>query len=145
MMGQLRNAIRAFAFEHADPYEVVSRLGKLVDGMMEVPFATLVYLVVDPRGRGAQYVVAGHPPPLVRAADGTTSFLERWPNAPDRRRRVARRSRPARSQLDAGSTIVLYTDGLVERRGMPLDEGLGRLADAAVGRVTTIRRSSSTR
>jgi len=129
-MGQLRNALRAFAFEHTDPYEVVSRLGKLVDGMTEVPFATLVYLVVDPRGLGGRYVVAGHPPPLVRAPDGTTTFLDGGRTLPigvDASLGFA----AGDVQFEAGATIVLYTDGLVERRGMPLDEGLRLLAASA--------------
>ena len=129
MMGQLRNAIRAFASEHTDPREVVARLGKLVDGMMEVPFATLVYLVVDPLGRTAQYVVAGHPPPLVRAADGSTTFLgggRTLPIGVDASLDFV----AGEVRFDMGSTVVLYTDGLVERRGMPLDEGMDRLANA---------------
>jgi len=130
MMGQLRNAIRAFAFEHTDPYEVVLRLGKFVDGMVEVPFATLVYLVVDPRGRRARYVVAGHPPPLVRAADGTTTFLDGGRTLPigvD----ASLGFTAGDVQFEAGSTVLLYTDGLVERRGMPLEEGLQLLAASA--------------
>jgi anti-sigma regulatory factor (Ser/Thr protein kinase) len=129
-MGQLRNALRAFAFEHNDPDEVVSRLGKLVDGMTEAPFATLAYLVVDPRGRGVRYVVAGHPPPLIRAPDGTTAFLDGGRTLPigvD----ASLSFEAGDVQLEAGSTIVLYTDGLVERRGRPLDEGLDLLTTSA--------------
>jgi serine/threonine-protein kinase RsbW len=129
-MGQLRNALRAFAFEHNDPYEVVSRLGKLVDGMMEAPFATLAYLVLDPRGRGVRYVVAGHPPPLIRAPDGTTTFLEGGRTLPigvD----ASLSFEAGDVQLEEGSTLVLYTDGLVERRSRPLDEGLELLAASA--------------
>jgi anti-sigma regulatory factor (Ser/Thr protein kinase) len=132
MMGQLRNALRAFAFEHTDPQVVVSRLGRLVDGMMEVPFATLAYLVVDPRTREVRYVVAGHPPPLVRAPDGTTRFLNGGRTLPigvD----ATLAFDAGDAQLAEGSTIVLYTDGLVERRGRPLDEGLRLLAGAATG------------
>lgn len=130
LMGQLRNALRAFAFEHDDPYEVVSRLGRLVDSMMEPPFATLAYLVVDPRGRGVRYVVAGHPPPLIRAPDGSTTFLEGGRALPigiD----ASLSFEAGDVQLEEGSTIVLYTDGLVERRGRTLDEGLERLATSA--------------
>lgn len=133
-MGQLRNALRAFAFEHNDPHTVISRLGKLVEGMMEAPFATLAYLVVDPHGRSVRYVVAGHPPPLIRAADGTTTFLESGRALPI----GVDASLPftaGEAQLDQGSTILLYTDGLVEHREMSLDEGLGRLADAASSSV----------
>ncbi len=130
MMGQLRNALRAFAFEHDDPRLVVSRLGRLTEGMVDAPFATLAYLVIDPRERRVQYVVAGHPPPLIRAADGTTSFLESGRSLPigvD----ASLAFEAGEEQLDPGSTILLYTDGLVERRGTPLDEGLDRLAVAA--------------
>jgi anti-sigma regulatory factor (Ser/Thr protein kinase)/GAF domain-containing protein len=130
MMGQLRNALRAFAFEYDDPHTVVSRLDKLVEGMMDSAFATLVYLVVDPHQRRAQYVVAGHPPPLIRSADGTTSFLEQGRSLPigvD----ASLEFEAGEVQLEQGSTILLYTDGLVERRSSPLDEGLRRLAEAA--------------
>ena len=130
MMGQLRNALRAFAFEYDDPHTVVSRLDKLVEGMMDSAFATLVYLVVDPRQRRAQYVVAGHPPPLIRSPDGTTSFLEQGRSLPigvD----ASLEFEAGEVLLEQGSTILLYTDGLVERRGTPLDEGLRRLAESA--------------
>ena len=130
MMGQLRNALRAFAFEYDDPHTVVSRLDKLVEGMMDSAFATLVYLVVDPRQRRARYVVAGHPPPLIRSPDGTTSFLEEGRSLPigvD----ASLEFESGEVLLQQGSTILLYTDGLVERRGTPLDEGLRRLAESA--------------
>ena len=130
MMAQLRNALRAFAFEHTDCHAVVSRLAKLVDGLAEAPFATLVYLVVDPQGGGVQYVVAGHPPPLVRAPDGTTRFLDEGRTLP-----IGVDSSAGfvagEGQLEPGSTVVLYTDGLVERRGRPLDQGLELLAATA--------------
>ena len=130
MMGQLRNALRAFAFEYDDPHTVVSRLDKLVEGMIDSAFATLVYLVVDPRQRRARYVVAGHPPPLIRSPDGTTSFLEQGRSLPigvD----ASLEFEAGEVLLQQGSTILLYTDGLVERRGTPLDEGLRMLAEAA--------------
>ena len=130
MMGQLRNALRAFAFEHDEPHEVVSRLDKLVEGTIEAAFATLAYLVVDPHERRVSYVVAGHPPPLIRAPDGTTIVPRRGALAADRRRRLAR-VRGGRGRARPGSTILLYTDGLVERHGVPLDEGLGLLAESA--------------
>lgn len=130
MMGQLRNGLRAFAFEHTDPYEVVSRLGKLVDGMMEVPFATLAYLVVDRRSRSVRYVVAGHPPPLVRSPDGTTIFLDGGRTLPIGVDPFLDFS-AGEAAFDQGSTVLLYTDGLVERRGRPLDEGLRLLAASA--------------
>lgn len=130
MMAQLRNALRAFAFEYDDPHTVVSRLDKLVEGMLDSAFATLVYLVVDPRRRCARYVVAGHPPPLIRSPDGTTTFLEQGRSLPigvD----ASLAFTAGEVELEQGSTILLYTDGLVERRGSPLDEGLRQLAESA--------------
>jgi len=130
MMGQLRNALRAFAFEYDDPQKVISRLDKLVEGTLDAAFATLVYVVIDPRDRHARYVVAGHPPPLIRGPDGTTSFLEAGRSLPigvD----ASLAFEAGEAWLEEGSTILLYTDGLVERRGSPLDEGLRRLAVSA--------------
>ena len=131
MMGQLRNALRAFAFEHNDPHEVVSRLGRLVDGMMEVPFATLAYLVVDPRERacGTSWPAIRRRSSVPRTARPRSSNGGRTlPIGVDGSLTVSRRRGSA---LEEGSTIVLYTDGLVERRGRSLDEGLRLLADAA--------------
>jgi anti-sigma regulatory factor (Ser/Thr protein kinase) len=125
-MGQLRNALRAFAFEHADPAEAVRRLNRLVDGLADAPFATLAYVVVDPRNNSAQYVVAGHPPPLVRSPDGTVVFLEGGRSLPlgvDADVAVS----AGEIVLEPGSTLVLYTDGLIERRDRPLDVGLEQL------------------
>ena len=130
MMGQLRNALRAFAFEHDEPHAVVSRLDRLVEGTIEAVFATLAYLVVDPDERRVSYVVAGHPPPLIRAPDGTTSFLDQGRSLPigvD----ASLGFEAGEIELEPGSTIVLYTDGLVERHGVPLDEGLSLLAESA--------------
>ena len=145
MMGQLRNALRAFAFEHTDPHEVVSRLGKLVDGMMEVAVRDARLPRRRPLARArCAYVVAGHPPPLVRAADGTTMFLDGGRTLPigvD----ASLGFEAGEAQLEEGSTIVLYTDGLVERRGRPLDEGLASARRCGRRRATTIPRSSSTR
>ena len=129
-MGQLRNALRAFAFEYNDPHAVVSRLGKLVEGMLEAPFATLAYLVVDPHRRSVRYVVAGHPPPLIRDPLGATSFLESGRALPI----GVDASSPfvsGTARLDPGATILLYTDGLVEHRDLSLDAGLAQLADVA--------------
>ena len=86
MMGQLRNALRAFAFEHDDPHAVVSRLDQLVEGMIESAFATLAYLVVDPHERRVRYVVAGHPPPLITGRRRHDHLPRTRSRAPDRRR-----------------------------------------------------------
>ena len=132
MMGQLRNALRAFAFEHEDPHEVISRLGGLVDGITDAPFATLAYLIVDPRARRVRYVVAGHPPPLIVSPDGRATYMDGGRTLPigvD----SSMSFEAAEIALAAGSSIVLFTDGLVERRDRTLDDGLRALAEAATG------------
>jgi GAF domain-containing protein/anti-sigma regulatory factor (Ser/Thr protein kinase) len=129
-MGQLRNSLRAFASEHDDPAEVVVRLSRMVDGMPEAPFATLVYVVLDVTGRSCRYVVAGHPPPLVVDASGTPAFLgggQTLPLGVD----PDYPAEAAVAPLEAGSTLLLYTDGLVERRDATLDDGLERVRAAA--------------
>ncbi len=130
MMGQLRNAIRAFSFEHDDPHSVVSKLDSLVLRTIEAAFATLAYLVVDPETGRVDYVLAGHPPPVVRYADGRVVFLDggrRLPIGVD----ASLAFEAGAFELEPGSTILLYTDGLVERRGTSLDDSLGLLAEAA--------------
>jgi serine phosphatase RsbU (regulator of sigma subunit)/anti-sigma regulatory factor (Ser/Thr protein kinase) len=129
-MGQLRNSLRAFASEHDDPGEVVRRLGRMVDALAEAPFATLAYLVLDVAGRQCRYVVAGHPPPLLVGRDGAATYLDGGRSLPlgvdgDAPVEVAD------ATLETGATIVLYTDGLVERRDAPLDVGLDLVRETA--------------
>ena len=128
-MGQLRNGLRAFAFEHVNPEAAVSRLNRLVDGLADAPFATLAYVVLDPVARTCRYVIAGHPPPLLRGADGAALFLGEGRALPLGVDRDATFEAGAH-ELDPGSTLVLYTDGLVERRDRPLDDGLEELRRA---------------
>jgi len=129
-MGQLRNSLRAFASEHNDPGKVVRRLSRMVDALPEAPFATLAYLVLDATRRRCRYVVAGHPPPLLVTPSGTAAYLEEGRSLPlgvdgDAPVEVAE------AVLEPGATIVLYTDGLVERRDASLDEGLERVRHTA--------------
>ena len=125
-MGQLRNGLRAFALEQLRPSSVVTRVNRLLDSLADAPFATLAYLTVDPRRRVLRYTLAGHPPPVLLRPDGTAGFLEGARSLPlgvggdvDFAQEVL--------ELEPGSTVVLYTDGLVERRDSTLDEGLERL------------------
>jgi serine phosphatase RsbU (regulator of sigma subunit)/anti-sigma regulatory factor (Ser/Thr protein kinase) len=128
LMGQLRNVLRAYALESGSPAEVVERLDELVRSVGDARIATLVYLVLDPRDWSARFVSAGHPPPLLVPPDGPGRFLEHGRSAPLGVRANGRAE--AEAELGPGSTLVLYTDGLVERRGESIDAGLQRLADA---------------
>ncbi len=122
VMGQLRNAVRAYAHEGSPPAVIGERLNRLIDpGAM----ATLLYLVFDPDTWTVRYINLGHLPPLVATPDGATVFLSG--GAPPLGTSTASAYREETCVLRPGSTLVLYTDGLVEVRGKPIDDGLGRL------------------
>jgi serine phosphatase RsbU (regulator of sigma subunit) len=132
-MGQLRNALRAYALKGDRPAEVVDDLHALVDaGDGEIAFATLLYLELDPATGEGELAVAGHLPPLVVAADGTAGYLEIH-RCPPLGASGAPPCHSTRFTLAPGATLWLYTDGLVESRSQPIDAGLSGLAAAARG------------
>ncbi|HEU0336251.1 MAG TPA: GAF domain-containing protein [Gaiellaceae bacterium] len=128
-MGQLRNGLRAFALEQLRPSSAVTRLNRLLDSVSDAPFATLAYLTVDPRRGICRYTVAGHPPPLLALPDGTVEFLDGARSLPLGVGADVQFQQDV-LQLEPGAVVVLYTDGLVERRDSSLDDGLERLRDA---------------
>jgi anti-sigma regulatory factor (Ser/Thr protein kinase) len=128
-MGQLRNACRAYALVESSPADVVARLNRLVATGGEEVMATVLYLVLDRETGEVVYTSAGHPPPLVLAAEGAY-FLEGGRSMPVGAVDAAV-FLEGRALLPPGATLVLYTDGLVERRDVPLDDRLAQLAAAA--------------
>ena len=136
-MGQLRNAFRAYGMVEASPAEVVARINRLVMSGVEQVMATVLYLVLDRETGEVAFSAAGHPPPLVIAPDGPR-FLEGGRSVPIGAADPAV-FREATAILPPGSSLLLYTDGLVERRDTPLDERLEELAD--VGRHGRRRRA----
>ncbi|MGH8885396.1 MAG: SpoIIE family protein phosphatase [Egibacteraceae bacterium] len=128
-MGQLRNALRAYALEGFGPATVLGRLNRLGEALREQHFSTVACLCFDPRTGLLQYANAGHPPPVVLDADGTTRFVEGARGVP-----IGAVSRSDYTELETrlfdGATLLLYTDGLVESRTRSLDQGLADLADA---------------
>ena len=129
LMSQLRNALRAYAFEHHPPAAALSRLNSLAWRREGVVMATVIYLVLDPASGRVVMASAGHPSPLQAQADGSTSFLEEGRSLP---LGVSRQTKytEAEYRLETGSTLLLYTDGLIESRSMPIDAGMDRLAQA---------------
>jgi serine phosphatase RsbU (regulator of sigma subunit)/anti-sigma regulatory factor (Ser/Thr protein kinase) len=129
-MAQLRNALRAYSLERMKPSSTVARLNRLAEEVVETTFATMVYVVLDPERGVCRFTSAGHPPPLVAYPDGGVVLLEGGRGLP-----LGAGSDTVYCQdvveLPAGSVLVLYTDGLVERRGRPIDDGFERLRDAA--------------
>ncbi|MCW3007782.1 MAG: SpoIIE family protein phosphatase [Solirubrobacterales bacterium] len=130
-MGQLRSALRAYALEDIGPGEVLTRLNRFQLLLDPEAMATVVLLELDPRDGSIRYANAGHPPPIVVGPGGEGHFLEDARSAPLGALEDAT-FREGRAELGAGATVVLYTDGLVERRGQSLDEGFERLRRAVL-------------
>jgi len=89
---------------------------------------TIVYAILDPDRGTIAWANGGHPPPLLRAADGTCRYVEGGNGLMGVEDSVYE---TFEEPIGPDTTIVLYTDGLVERRGESLDAGLERLASAA--------------
>lgn len=130
-MAQLRNAIRAFSVERLKPSSMLSRLNLLANDVLDTSFATVVFLVLDPTTGTCRFSSAGHPPPLLVRSDGRVEYLEQARGLP-LGTGIQSKYRQATVELDAGSLVLLYTDGLVERRRQSIDEGLDNLRRAVV-------------
>jgi serine phosphatase RsbU (regulator of sigma subunit) len=132
MMGQLRNALRSAALEGEDVASAMTRVDHLLQSQRERPdsIATAVFARLNGDGATLELSSAGHPPPLVVRPDGTTQYLDKVRSVPLGVPAPGGR-RASSCPIEPGSLLVLYTDGLVERRGQSLTEGLDRLAEAA--------------
>ena len=131
LMGQLRNAVRAYAFEGRSPAQVMDRInGLLLDGSSDY-MATMIFGILDTETGDFSYVNAGHPPPLLVSPENEARFLDTGHGPPVGSLPTARYTETT-VQLSPGTTLLLYTDGLVEDRTTPLDEGLLRLCEAAI-------------
>jgi len=128
-MGQLRMALRAYALQDPSPLAVMGGLHQLVTQMPMPEMVTLMYFVFDPATRRLRFANAGHPPALV-IADGEGTYVEAG-LAPPVGVIAEARYVEAGCELPAGATLLLYTDGLVERRGVSIQDGLDRLSHAA--------------
>lgn len=129
VMGQLRNAFRAYAITEASPAAIVARLNRLVMTGGEGVMATVLYLALDRDTGEVSYASAGHPPPLLLTPEGPR-YLEGGRSVPVGAADIVT-FREETTTMPPGSTLLLYTDGLVERRDTPLEDRLGQLAAAA--------------
>jgi PAS domain S-box-containing protein len=129
VMGQLRNALRAYALVDSSPARIVGRLRRLVEVGGQEATATLLLLTLDRETGEIAYTSAGHPPPLLLTGEGPR-FLEEGRSVPVGTIEPAA-FEEARAVLPEGATLLLYTDGLVERRQTPIDASLDHLASTA--------------
>ncbi len=129
LMGQLRSGLRAYALDGMTPHKVLERTSHLLRQLGPGRSATVLYLVIDPHGGRLTLAGAGHPPPVVTSGNGEASFVELPPSVPLGAVRQPRYEE-SEQRLEPGSTLVLFTDGLVEQGGDGLDAGLERLREA---------------
>ena len=145
VMGRLRTGLRAFILDGRSPGDAVERLDELMRGFEHRQMATLFHLEIDLASGRAKYVRAGHPPALVRTPNGNVVELRGRGSAP-----LGVLEDVGFEQVTAevppGSTVLLYTDGLIERRNLDLNVGIESLkvvladatgsADEVLDRVT---------
>jgi PAS domain S-box-containing protein len=129
-MGQLRSIIRAFALgeQRHPPGEVLTRLNRYQLALGEDQLFTVVYAIIDPQDATITWANAGHLPPLMLSQPGEPRYLHggAYPMGIE-----DSEYKTMNERLEHGGALMLYTDGLVERRGESLDAGLARLAEAA--------------
>lgn len=129
VMGQLRSATRALALAGLDgPAAVVTALDRFAAGLPQALMATLVYAEIEPASGAVRLLSAGHPPPLLLAPDRDPIVIGsgRW--LPLGVAHAGERPVEARLTLAPGAQLLLYSDGLVERRGESFDRGVERLS-----------------
>jgi len=128
-MGQMRNALRAYAFADGPPGSVLTLLNRLADGLADSGLATAVFGRLDAGDGSFRWACAGHPPPLVIGTDGA-----RLLSPPVGMMLGANAEAPFADvvvPLRAGDRLVLYSDGLIERRHSDLDADFAALLRAA--------------
>jgi sigma-B regulation protein RsbU (phosphoserine phosphatase) len=126
VMGRLRSALRAYALDWDDPAEVLSRLDRKIRHFEAGSLATIIYTMISPDRDTIAMSSAGHLPPIIMAPGEEPRLLTLPADLPV----GVGDSEPRHStvvDVDPGTTLTLYTDGLVERRGELIDIGLDRL------------------
>lgn len=126
VMGRLRNALRAYAIMPLSPTEIVEQLNTLLQYFDREDMSTLIFSVVDTEAREITIVNAGHLPPVMHIPGEPAFFLE-TPPIPPLGARMSLKPIARTFPLPAGAMVFFYTDGLVERRTVPLTESLESL------------------
>lgn len=133
-MTQLRMGVRAYALQDPTPTSVMSGVHRLVAQLPMPEMVTLLYLVYEPESGRLRFANAGHPPALVFGS-GESTYLSDGLTPP-----LGVTAEPTFTEvchdLRPGQTLLLYTDGLVERRTFSIREGLDRLAERALAHRT---------
>lgn len=129
VMGQLRSACRALMLQDASPARTLMALDQFAAGVPGAACTTVFCGVLDPGTGQLTYSSAGHPPGILVRPDGATRLLEDGRSLP-LAVRPGRRRPEGTCTIPARSTLLLYTDGLVERRRRPLSAGIDQASAA---------------
>jgi anti-sigma regulatory factor (Ser/Thr protein kinase) len=125
----MRTAFRAYALLGTSPSDTLARLNRLLMKEGGELMATALYLLLDRDTGQVWYASAGHPPALVVARDSEPRYLEGGRSVPLGTTDIGYEQ--AETEIERGATVILYTDGLVERRDTSLDDRLAQLATVA--------------
>ena len=128
LMGRLRTALHSYAIESHGPGRTLELVDRFVQSLNEPAMATAAYAVFDTYNSTITYATAGHLPPIV-ISGASTRMLDVTP-APPLGAFPYGRCPEHELELHSGEMLFLYTDGLVERRGIPLNVGIDALIDA---------------
>lgn len=131
LMGQLRTALHAYAISGHSPGRTLELLDRFLQAMPDFAMATAAYGVLDPVTGQVTLATAEHLPPLIVSSRGGRQF-EVEPSAPLGALSFGHRPEH-QGILDTGETLVLYTDGLVERPGVPVNESIDLLLETISG------------
>jgi sigma-B regulation protein RsbU (phosphoserine phosphatase) len=126
IMGRMRSALRAYALESTDPDEVLARLDRKMQHFEPGALATVLCAVFEPGLDRVRICSAGHLPPVI-ASPGRAAELAEIPSGLLIGASSGARRRTATLEIMPGSVFCFYTDGLIERRGELIDDGLARL------------------
>ncbi|MFF8835619.1 PP2C family protein-serine/threonine phosphatase [Streptomyces sp. NPDC015130] len=128
VMGQLRSALSAASHVAEGPAQALEVLGLYARSVEGAESTTAASVYIDWNNDTLTYSSAGHPPPALCHPDGTVTFLDQATDPPLGARPEHVPRPQAHAPFTKGSLLVLYTDGLIERRGEDIDTGLARLA-----------------
>ncbi|MGW5864854.1 SpoIIE family protein phosphatase [Streptomyces sp. NPDC055239] len=131
VMSKLRSATTVSALSEPDPHSVLELLQKYASAVPGAACSTVGYAVVDSRAHTISYACAGHPYPLLIPPTGAPRYLDQG-RCPPLATLTPHEPGPVDlAEFPPGSLLIMYTDGLIERREEPLDDGFARLATAA--------------
>ncbi|HEY1828164.1 MAG TPA: SpoIIE family protein phosphatase, partial [Acidimicrobiales bacterium] len=145
LMGQARSAIRAYAVAGQSPSQVLSSLDQLFNTLVEDRVVTAVVGTINPSTGIVRLANAGHPPPLIVKSDGAPAYTTAHGSLLIAAG-LGESPRPTQEfALSPGDSLIMYSDGLIERRGELLNTGMERLSQMAteIGRDGWPNRSAA--